>query len=90
MSVDQDRIEATEARVTALAALMRGVLTSLVLRGTLTGASIEEMLRETEGILRERGAHAAALGELKALRTDLPDYLRAAMGPGPDPDFEDH
>ena len=90
MGADNDRIEAAEARVTALGALMRGVLASLVLHGTFTRAAIEEMLRETEDVLRDRGAHAAALDELSALRTDLPDSQRAAMGPGPDPDFEDH
>jgi hypothetical protein len=87
---EDPRIEALEDRLTALAALIRGTLTTLVLRGVLNKAAIDEMLKETGDIMRAHGAHAAAFTELDALRGDMPEYLRAAMGPGPDPDFEDH
>lgn len=90
MSDDEDRILAAEARLTALAGLVRGTLTTLVLRGLLNRASIDEMLKETADIMRAHGAHPAAFDELAALSGDLPEYLREAMGPGPDPDFEDH
>jgi hypothetical protein len=90
MDSDANRIEAAEARVTALAALVRGTLTSLILRGIFNKAAIDEMLNETAEVLRAHGAHPAALEELEALGGDIPEYLRAAMGPGPDPDFEDH
>ena len=90
MDGEGDRIEAAEARVTALAALMRCALTALVLRGVLNKAAIDELLKESAEVLQAHGAHPAAIEELKSLGGDLPDYLRAAMGPGPDPDFEDH
>lgn len=90
MSDANERIQAAEARVTALAALVRGTLTTLALRGVLNTAAIDQMLKETADIMRDRGAHPAALDELAALKGDLPHYLRAAMGPGPDPEADDH
>jgi hypothetical protein len=90
MNDGNERIDAVEARVTALAAIVKGALTTLIVRGLLNKASIDEMLKETAEVMRAHGTHRAALDELDALRGDLPKYLRAAMGPGPDPDFEDH
>jgi hypothetical protein len=90
MSETDDRLAGAEARLTALAALVRGTLTTLVLRGLLNKPAIDEMLKETADIMRAHGAHQAAFDELEALNGDLPEYLREAMGPGPDPDFEDH
>jgi len=87
----EDRVGALEGRLTGLSALLRGIMTRLVLSGAFTGATIEEILKEAEDVLRESDdAPQRALAELGEIRASLPGYLRAAMGPPPDPAFEDH
>jgi hypothetical protein len=87
---DTESREALEARVDALSSLIRSVLTTLVLRGVLNRADIPALLHETETAMQSRGAHAAAASELRSIRDDMPNYLRAAMGPAPDPDEDEH
>lgn len=85
---DHDQSRALEARVEALSATLKGVLTHLVLRGLLTKAEVTALLHETEAMLHER--HPEAVSELHAIEQEMPQFLRVAVGPGPDPDHDDH
>ena len=84
-----DRIAELESRVAALSATLKATLTTLMLRGLLTRAEIAPLLAEAEAAITG-GAAPAAKAELAAIGTDLPGYLRAAMGPVPDDDDHDH
>jgi hypothetical protein len=84
----KDENKALEARVEALSATLKGVLTHLVLRGLLTKAEVTALLQETETMLQEQ--HPEAVTELHAIEQDMPQFLRVAVGPGPDPDHDDH
>ena len=75
-----------DGRVDALSAMVKSLLTTLVMRGILTKADIPTLVRECEAML---GDNAAAAAELHAIQNDMPSFLRAAIGPAPDPD-EDH
>ena len=91
MSVeDRARFEAIEARVDALGATVRSVLTTLVLRGVLNRADLAVLLQETATALEADGAKPSGIAELKAIEAQMPSYLRAAIGPPPDPDADDH
>ena len=57
---DTVRIAELEARVTALGATVRSVLTTLMLRGLLTKAEIEPLIAEAEALM-VTGADAAAV-----------------------------
>ena len=85
---DAERIEALEARVDALTALLKSTLTTLVIQNVLTKAHIPTLVREGEAALA--GRHPAARTQLRAIQEDLPSCLRAAMGPAPDDDHDDH
>jgi hypothetical protein len=78
--------QALAGRIDALSAMVKGLLTTLVMRGLLTRADIPTLVKECEAVL---GGNAAATAELHSIQSDLPSYLRAALGPPPDPD-EDH
>lgn len=77
-----------EARVTAMSALVKSLLTTLMLRGLLTRAEIAPLIAQAEAVMS--GASPAAKAELRAVQDDLPAYLREAMGPAPDDDDHDH
>ncbi len=83
-----DRLKALEARVEALSVLLKSTLTTLVTQGVLTKAHIPTLVRESEAALA--GRHPAAQAQLRAIQEDLPSYLRAAMGPVPDDEDDDH
>lgn len=96
---DAESIAKLEARVAALGATVRSVLTTLMLRGLLTKAEIAPLLAEAEASLsasigadgaKAGHAMAAAKTELGAIHADLPACLREAMGPAPDDDDHDH
>ena len=53
MSTDAERIAILEARVEALSATIKTVLTTLVLRGTLTKPAVDAILREAESLFSE-------------------------------------
>ena len=84
-----DRLQAMEARIDALSALLKSTLTTLVIQGVLTKAHIPTLVREGEAALAA-GGHPAAQAQLRSIQEDLPSYLRAAMGPAPDDDHDDH
>ena len=77
-----------EARVAAMSALVKSLLTTLMLRGLLTRAEIAPLIADAEALMTSAGP--AARAELAAIHADLPAYLREAMGPLPDADDHDH
>jgi hypothetical protein len=84
------RIAALEARVAALSATLKSVLTTLMLRGLLNRAEIAPLLAEAEAMIAAAGSSPAATDELAGIEKDLPAYMREAMGPPPDDDDHDH
>ena len=79
-----------EARIDALSAMVKSTLTTLVMRGVLTKADIPALVQESETALGEKARHPAVRAELRSIRDDMPSFLRAALGPEPDPDEDDH
>jgi hypothetical protein len=77
-----------EARIDALSSMLKSVLTTLVLRGVLTRTEVAALLQETEAVVAKDNPSGVA--ELKAIGDEMPAYLRAAVGPPPDPDEDDH
>jgi len=78
-----------EARLAALSALIKSLLTTLMLRGLLTRPEIAPLVAEAEALMTG-GAGAAGRAELHSVQDELPAYLREAMGPPPDDDDHDH
>ena len=85
-----DRLGAMQARVDALSATLKSVLSTLVLRGLLNKADVAVLLRETEAAMGGEAQHPAGRAELRAIEAEVPAYLRAAVGPAPDEDHDDH
>lgn len=77
-----------EARVAAMSALVKSLLTTLMLRGLLNRAEIAPLIADAEALMATGGP--AAKAEFDSIRSDLPAYLREAMGPEPDQDDHDH
>lgn len=86
MTTEAERIAILEARVEAMSATIKTVLTTLVLRGLLTRPAVDAILREAESLAPAPAARA----EIASVRHDLPGVLRAAMGPESDPDDHGH
>jgi hypothetical protein len=84
------RIAELEARVAALSATVKSVLTTLMLRGLLNHAEIAPLLAEAEAMIAAASNSPAARDELAAIEKDLPAYMREAMGPPLDEDDHDH
>src|SRR5262249_6860473 len=78
-----------EARVAALSALMKSLLTALMLRGLLTRPEIAPLVAEAEALMAG-GAVPAGTAELRSVQQELPSYLREAMGPPPEEGEHDH
>ena len=78
-----------EARIAAQSALVKSLLTTLMLRGLLTRAEIAPLIADAEALIAA-STGPVAKAELRAIHDDLPAYLREAMGPAPDPDDHDH
>ncbi len=87
---DGDRSRAVEARIDAISAMVKSTLTTLVMRGVLTKADIPALVQESEAAMGEKSRHPAARAELRSIRDDMPSFLRAALGPEPDHDDDDH
>ena len=54
----QDNAQALAARVTALEAVLDGLLSTLLLHGILNRAEVDTLISHCEGILRERNDRA--------------------------------
>jgi len=78
-----------EARVAAQSALIKSLLTTLMLRGLLTRAEIAPLVADAEALMASASG-AAAKAELKSIEGDLSHYLREAMGPAPEEGDHDH
>jgi hypothetical protein len=87
---DTDRLAAIEARMTALSALMKSVISTFMIHGLLTRAEIAPLIEQAEALMRPMTSPAAAVAELAAVEKELPQYMRANLGPPPDPDEHDH
>ena len=87
--IDAEQAAVLEARVSALSATVKALLTTLLLRGLLTKAEIAPLLAEAEALMVQSGS-TAGKAELGAIRDDLPAYMREAMGPPPDDEDHDH
>ena len=85
---DAERWRAIEGRLDALSSMIKSVLTTLVLRGVLNRAEVTMLLHETESLIGAE--NPSGLAELKAIANEMPTYMRAAVGPPPDPDEDDH
>ncbi len=85
---DAERWRAVEARVDALSSTIKSLLTTLVLRGVLNRAELATLLHESEALVGKENPSGHA--ELKAIENEIPTYIRAAVGPPPDPDEDDH
>jgi hypothetical protein len=86
---DNERLRRLEARVDALSATVKTVLTTLMLRGLLNQAGVKQILDEAEQAMADAEKLAGGAAELHGIEADLPAYRRAAMGPPPDPDEDD-
>ncbi len=80
--------EDLEARIAALSALVKSTLTTLMLRGLLNRAEIAPLVAEAEKLMTS--SRPAGVAELASVQSDLPAYMREAMGPVPDDDDHDH
>ena len=60
---------------------------TLVLRGVLTKPAVDAIVREAEAMVE---SDKDAVNEVESVRTDIPKFIRAAMGPEPDEDDHDH
>jgi hypothetical protein len=81
-----DRIVHLEARLEALNATLANVLSTFVLHGLLTKASVDQLLAEA-------AAHApgpVGASQVEALKAAYPAAIREAMGPEPDEGDHDH
>lgn len=76
-----------DARITALSSMLKALLTTLVIRGTLNKADIGALIDESIVLT---GGDPSVKAELASFRRELPAYLREAMGPEPDEDDHDH
>lgn len=85
-----DRLDVMQARVDALSATLKSVLSTLVLRGLLNKADVAVLLQETQAVMGGDALHPAGRAELRAIETEMPAFLRAAVGPAPDEDDDDH
>lgn len=82
------RLRDLEEKVEALSGTLKTVLTTLVIRGVLTKEAVAQILAETKTVVEP--GHGKAAAEIDNIQQDLPNYMRAAMGPPPDPDDDDH
>jgi hypothetical protein len=87
LPADAERWRAMEARLDALSSTVKAVLTTLVLRGVLNRAEVSALLQETEAVMNKENPFGVS--ELRAIQHEMPAYMRAAVGPPPDPD-DDH
>jgi hypothetical protein len=85
-----ERVRALEDRVEALGALLKNVLTTLMLRGILNRADLAVLLQDTAAAMGGDASKPGAAEEIRAIAEDMPSYLRTAVGPPPDPDEDDH
>ena len=85
MDSPQEKIARLEARVDALSGTIANVLSTLVLHGLLTKATVDQLLAEVAALAPPAGGDQVA-----ALKVAIPGAMREAMGPPPDEDDHAH
>ncbi len=84
-----ERIAQLEARVEALNATLANVLSTFILHGLLTKATVDQVLAQSAA-QATLAATPAAASEVATLKAAYPAAIRQAMGPEPDDDDHDH
>ena len=87
---DGERIAELEARVEALSSLLKSLLTTFVLRGTLFKADMDPLISTAEEMLADGADKARVSAELERIGRDLPGYQLARTGPQPSDAEHDH
>lgn len=85
MDSTQEQIAQLEARVEALNATIANVLSTLVLHGVLTKATVDKLLADVAALAPQAGGQ-----QVDSLKTAIPAAMREAMGPPPDEDDHAH
>ena len=85
MDSPQEKIARLEARIDALNGTVANVLSTLVLHGLLTKATVDQLLAEVAALAAPAGGDQVA-----ALKAAIPGAMRDAMGPPPDEDDHAH
>ncbi len=85
MDSPQEKIAQLEARVEALNATLANVLSTLVLHGLLTKATVDKLLADVAALSPQAGGQ-----QVDALKSAYPLAMREAMGPPPDEDDHTH
>jgi len=83
--IAQQKIAQLEARVEALNATVANVLSTLVLHGLLTKATVDKLLADVAALSPHAGGQ-----QVDALKSAYPLAMREAMGPPPDEDDHAH
>jgi outer membrane murein-binding lipoprotein Lpp len=83
--IAQQKIAQLEARVEALNATIANVLSTLVLHGLLTKATVDKLLADVAALSPQAGGQ-----QVDALKSAYPLAMREAMGPPPDEDDHAH
>ena len=85
MDSPQEKIARLEARIDALNGTIANVLSTLVLHGLLTKATVDQLLADVAALASQAGGEQVA-----ALKAAVPGAMREAMGPPPDEDDHAH
>lgn len=85
MNSPKEKIAQLEARVEVLNATITNVLSTLVLHGLLTKATVDKLLSDVAALSPQAGGQQA-----DALKSAYPLAMREAMGPPPDEDDHTH
>ncbi len=79
---DAERIQHLEARVEALSVGFKSILSTFMIHGLLTKATVDHLLHEAEATL----ANPQGAKEYHAARTTMDDHITDARGPEPEDD----
>lgn len=77
------KVEQLEARLDAQSELMKSLLTTFIIRGTLLRAEIQPLIDTAKEMAANQGKKSA-LEALDAFGQDLPGYQQSRMGPHED------
>lgn len=77
------KVEQLEARLDAQSELMKSLLTTFIIRGTLQRAEIQPLIDTAKEMAANQGKKSALMA-LDAFGQDLPGYQRSRMGPHED------
>ena len=84
------RAGTADARLDALTTVIDSLMSTLVMRGVINRAELENILQSSEATVKARSSDPAAVQQVAAIRKGIPEHMRAALGPEPDEDDHDH